>query len=701
MGTEDVTLVARFTAQKRTVRFYDGYDLVHTEIVDYNTSVPLYVISKSYYNFIGWYTTPLFDTLYAGTEKVTEDINLYAKFEKAIVTHEVTFVNEDGSRIGGVQTIVDGEKILQFPAIPTKTGYNSLGWFYYDEAADKYIPVGSDFTVVSDVTIYARYTVKQISIKFYLENDFTSENLWSESSVDYGSTAGRPTTPTKENYIFVKWVYADNTDAEFDFSVAVTDEDGIILVAVWEVAPAKTHMVKFYDEKNGNLIDTQTIEDGRSATAPTLPGKIGYEFLAWSESLDGITEDKEIYATYTVKTFKVVFRDYDNSELSSQTVEYGKSASAPEINERAGYEFTGWSCSFDFITDDLTVTAKYEINKFTVKFMDGDGELYSQTVNYGTSATVPTTPTKAGYSFIGWYADKELTEAYDFKTAVTGNKVLYASFKIIEINKYNVKFILPNGEIISEQTVVEGKSAIAPGDPQAEGMIFIGWDKEFSAVKEDLIITAKFTAKKYSVRFMTEDGKTLIKETEVEYGKSARNYAPTDIPKIANKEFAYWSGDIDCIKKDTEVCAVYVKEKRSVFFYTDGETPLEVIVEYGDCVNIPNTPSKAGCIFKYWRLEGSDTAFDFSTPITDKNGTKLYAEFEQIVGIYTVTFYAPDGTLYGNVQTVAEGRYAIEPAPYDDGEGEYIWCLDGTSVAFDFKNTGITENIILRAVKIG
>ena len=62
----------------------------------------------------------------------------------------------------------------------------------------------------------------------------------------------------------------------------------------------------------------------------------------------------------SVTTYTVNFVDYDGTVLKTQTVESGKSATAPADPTRDGYTFTGWDKDFSNITGDLTVTAQYE-----------------------------------------------------------------------------------------------------------------------------------------------------------------------------------------------------------------------------------------------------------------------------------------------------------------------------------------------------
>lgn len=60
------------------------------------------------------------------------------------------------------------------------------------------------------------------------------------------------------------------------------------------------------------------------------------------------------------KKYTVVFKDYNGTVLSTQSVKEGSAATAPKNPTRDGYEFTGWDKSFNKVTSDITVTAMYE-----------------------------------------------------------------------------------------------------------------------------------------------------------------------------------------------------------------------------------------------------------------------------------------------------------------------------------------------------
>lgn len=59
-------------------------------------------------------------------------------------------------------------------------------------------------------------------------------------------------------------------------------------------------------------------------------------------------------------TYTVIFKDYDGKVLKTESVAQGKSATAPANPSRDGYVFTGWDKNFTAITTDLVVTAKYD-----------------------------------------------------------------------------------------------------------------------------------------------------------------------------------------------------------------------------------------------------------------------------------------------------------------------------------------------------
>ena len=177
----------------------------------------------------------------------------------------------------------------------------------------------------------------------------------------------------------------------------------------------------------------------------------------------------------------VTFKDWDGTVLKTQEVQYGGDAEAPADPTRVGYTFTGWDKAFTNITADLVVTAQYEINTYTVTFKDWNGTvLKTQEVQHGGDAEAPADPTRVGYTFTGW--DKAFTN-------VTADLVVTAQY---EINTYTVTFKDWDGTVLKTQQVQYGGDAEAPADPTRTGYTFTGWDKAFTNITADLVVTAQY-----------------------------------------------------------------------------------------------------------------------------------------------------------------------------------------------------------------
>ena len=129
--------------------------------------------------------------------------------------------------------------------------------------------------------------------------------------------------------------------------------------------------------------------------------------------------------------------DAKGGTLVTESVETDAEGKVSELPTptREGYTFGGWytdaacTTAFDItsvVTADITLYAKWTVNKYTVSF-EVDG-IEDQEVAYNGKATEPTAPTKTGYTFGGWYTDAACTTAYDFNTLVTADITLYAKW---------------------------------------------------------------------------------------------------------------------------------------------------------------------------------------------------------------------------------------------------------------------------------
>ena len=188
----------------------------------------------------------------------------------------------------------------------------------------------------------------------------------------------------------------------------------------------------------------QVLPSGTLATRPDAPAATpGYTFggwnkadgTAWDYASDKVTDNITLYAKWAANTYTITFDTAGGSEIAPITQDYGTVITAPEAPTREGYTFIGWDKEIPTTmpTENMTVTAQWEINRYTITFdTAGGSEIAPITQDYGTAITAPANPTREGYTFIGW--DMEIP-----KTMPAENITLKARWKDIE---------KPTGEIV-------------------------------------------------------------------------------------------------------------------------------------------------------------------------------------------------------------------------------------------------------------
>lgn len=139
---------------------------------------------------------------------------------------------------------------------------------------------------------------------------------------------------------------------------------------------------------NGKVTNKNDISDSPEET----PAKIS-----------GGTFNGEVIGAYTV-----TFQSEGGSEVASQ-IRANTPAARPADPTKEGYTFIGWyngesEWNFaDAVVTDLTLTAKWQVNQYTITFKpENGGQDIVIKQDYGTAITAPANPTKTGYTFAGW-----------------------------------------------------------------------------------------------------------------------------------------------------------------------------------------------------------------------------------------------------------------------------------------------------------
>ena len=253
--------------------------------------------------------------------------------------------------------------------------------------------------------------------------------------------SGGMTRPDENTGSYFMWLDGNGKSYEPGDSVPA---DVTELTVQWT---APTYTVTLH--ANGGTINNGNVTEytyGVGATLPTDVTRTGYTFKGWydNESLTGSpvtaiggteTGNKEYWAKWEINQYTITVKPENGKADITITQDYGTPITAPADPTREGYTFIGWDRDIPEImpAENMTVTAQWEINRYTITFdAAGGSEIAPITQDYGSAITSPADPTREGYTFIGW--DREIP-----KTMPAENMTLKARWKDTE---------KPTGEII-------------------------------------------------------------------------------------------------------------------------------------------------------------------------------------------------------------------------------------------------------------
>ena len=258
----------------------EGYDFIGWA-EDSNANIADY--SKG-----GWYTNNAATTLYA-----VWDAHKYT----------VSYDANGGTGAPSAQTKTYGTNLVLSTVIPTKTGYDFVGWASNKNAANKDYSSGGIYTTEDDTTLYAVWELHKYTVAYNL-------NGGTGTVKSQKKTYGQPLTlsdsiPTREGYIFLGWSEAVDggtiiytADDEFNKDYDVT------LFAVWQCSEVKSTMASggYIMNDLNNLSEIYLFSDSKDAriyytidgTTPTI-----------NSTLFSVEEEPLISADMTLKAIAV------------------------------------------------------------------------------------------------------------------------------------------------------------------------------------------------------------------------------------------------------------------------------------------------------------------------------------------------------------------------------------------------------------
>ena len=414
------------------------------------------------------------------------------------------------------------------------------------------------------------------------------------------------------------------------------------------------HSVTFVDY-DGTVLSVQSVAHGSAAIEPTAPEREGYAFIGWDKDFSNVTEDMTVTAQYSANSYSITYT-INGEEYTAQTYEFGAAVSAPEYTVPEGHTFSGWNIPETMPAENLVLDAALTVNSYSITYTINGAEYTAQTYEFGAVVSAPEYTVPEGHTFSGW----DIPE-----TMPAENLVLDAA---LTVNSYTITYTI-NGEEYTAQTYEFGAVVSAPEYTVPEGHTFSGWDIPETMPAENLVLDAALTVNEYTVTYNINGEIYAIQV----YAYGEEVFAPAyDVPD--HFTFSGWDTPATMPAENIVLDATLVEDgKYTVSFMVDGETYFTFTGYEGDVITVPENPEKLGYTFDAWDGMPEDGVL----PAANITVTAVWS-----VNTYTIT-YTVNGDEY-TAQTYEFGA-AVSAPEYTVPEGYTFsgWSVPETMPAED------------------
>ena len=389
--------------------------------------------------------------------------------------------NPNGGSVTPTSSTYDGATAVSLPT-PTRTGYNSDGWYTAASGGTKINDIGTTTKPTTNVTYYAHWTPKTYAITLNANggasngsatatyNSSTITNLTHPNRTDYRCNGYYTATSGGTLVLNIDGTLAKNVSGYTDSNGNWTKDGDATLHAQWTY-DVTVYTVTFgvgtgstsygsLSAKNNSTSETitspATVRSGQNITFTANP-KTGYVVEGWytnaactadkhgagqttyTTSITGITN---VYVKFVEKTWSVAFAAGTGGSVTTPSSTPQTVGQITGISIAAtpapGYTFKQWtitsgSGSFTSAattnsnkfkpTANSTVTASFTENLYaiTVKSSDNNhGTVTQSTDKAGIATTIAITATPVlGYRFVNWTATNGITIADANSTTTT------------------------------------------------------------------------------------------------------------------------------------------------------------------------------------------------------------------------------------------------------------------------------------------
>lgn len=573
--------------------------------VDYATYSLWTPNAEDGYEFSGWYQKPADIGVKAKVEKLymAKEWKLYGKFTP--IEYTIQYVYNDGKATSTNPTTytVESDTITLADATGADWGKTFLEW--HDENGQKITEIPTGSTGDRVITAYWNWPVHL----HYLDKD----NNEIESATLYVSELepGACVLPTgeKTGYDFDGWY-----EAKKDIGTASHKLNALSIAKKWELYgryTAKTdvsYTVKYLREgDNKVLAPEKVVTDQTFDTEVTEQAAdvVGYTPDAPSKTMILDEYNKVLTFSYSANTYDYTVRhikqlpdgSYDeaNAEVETLSGKFEALAAVTAKDYGSHYPTNDADTKQNIkIEEGLTIDVKYDLDEHTLTFeTNGGSAINPVTVRHGNAVARPADPTKDKYTFIGWYADPEFTEEYDFATVLEADKTIYAKF---ELTSTPIGDIYVRYDVLHIKQLPDGTYDLANAEV------------EHLSAKKDTTVTA--VIKDYRATHHVNVNRTLSKLT----GTAIQPYKGVDGKPVYTILSVYYDLDFHTLTFDT----------------MGGSKIAPETVRHGLTVAKPKDPVNGGYIFDGWYTDKTFRhRYDFSTPLTED--ITIYAKWFLIV----------------------------------------------------------------------
>lgn len=573
--------------------------------VDYATYSLWTPNAEDGYEFSGWYQKPADIGVKAKVEKLymAKEWKLYGKFTP--IEYTIQYVYNDGKATSTNPTTytVESDTITLADATGADWGKTFLEW--HDENGQKITEIPTGSTGDRVITAYWNWPVHL----HYLDKD----NNEIESATLYVSELepGACVLPTgeKTGYDFDGWY-----EAKKDIGTASHKLNALSIAKKWELYgryTAKTdvsYTVKYLREgDNKVLAPEKVVTDQTFDTEVTEQAAdvVGYTPDAPSKTMILDEYNKVLTFSYSANTYDYTVRhikqlpdgsyDEENAEVETLSGKFEALAAVTAKDYGSHYPTNDADTKQNIkIEEGLTIDVKYDLDEHTLTFeTNGGSAINPVTVRHGNAVARPADPTKDKYTFIGWYADPEFTEEYDFATVLEADKTIYAKF---ELTSTPIGDIYVRYDVLHIKQLPDGTYDLANAEV------------EHLSAKKDTTVTA--VIKDYRATHHVNVNRTLSKLT----GTAIQPYMGVDGKPVYTILSVYYDLDFHTLTFDT----------------MGGSRIDPVTVRHGNAVAKPKDPVNGGYWFDGWYTDKTyRTPYNFATPLTQD--TTIYAKWFLIV----------------------------------------------------------------------